>query len=112
MCVLLNSFCSTGGADSRVDGGDSGYRRRRAAVTTQRPTIGESKDCRVRISPETGSRWGDLSTESARTKSLTIIVQNAGSRRPFDAWNRAQILVNSTDIVLTHIVKCWPGHDL
>jgi hypothetical protein len=43
---------------------------------------------------------------------LAIIVQYAGRRWSFDARYSAQVFVDGSDVMFSHILKCRPGHDL
>ena len=43
---------------------------------------------------------------------LTIVVKHARSRWSFDAGYRAQIFIDGADVMVTHVMECWPGHDL
>src|SRR5262249_32393541 len=55
---------------------------------------------------------GDIVNRIARTTSLTIIVENAGSWRSFDAWDCTQVFINRSYVVVTHVLVGMPRHDL
>src|SRR5580658_3935221 len=45
--------------------------------------------------------------------STTVVVQRVSRvRRPFDAGDGAQIFVDGIEIMIGHVRKCWPWHDL
>lgn len=43
---------------------------------------------------------------------LAVIMQRAGCRRPGDTRDRAQILVDGAQVMLRHILKVGPRHNL
>src|SRR5215469_10049723 len=49
---------------------------------------------------------------SAKSTLWAIIVQYAGRRWSFDARYSAQVFVYGSDVMLGHVLKGRPGHDL
>ena len=58
----------------------------------------------------TGAPWN--SSPIFASASVTVVVQNAGRRRPLDAGDSAEIFVDSRKIMVSHVLKGGPWHDL